>query len=91
MGQRLSRGGAKDAGRAGALTGWLKEHSLSLSLIALYLVWQGLAAAVARDPMSADYWQSMFQGHADDTLGAIPDRALYEMVPRARLQRKQVS
>jgi len=53
---------------------FLREHSLGVTLVGIYLAFQ-LAAAIARlmsgHPLDWEFLTDMFQGHADDSLGAI--------------------
>lgn len=50
---------------------WLHDHSLTIGLLAIYFTFQALAAVSSAHPFDQEYWQAMFQGHADDTWGAL--------------------
>lgn len=50
---------------------FFRDHSLTLTLVAIYFACQGIAALVASNPFSADWLEAMFQNHAGDAFGAL--------------------
>lgn len=50
---------------------FLHDHSLTIVFVGIYFACQTLAALFASDPFSEDWLKDMFQGHADDTFGAL--------------------
>lgn len=66
----------------GGIERFFVEHGLSVFLIAIYCVFQAFAVVLSGNPMSRDFWLALFQGHADDTWGAIvivlATKSLYE-------------
>ena len=50
---------------------WLKDHSLSLALLALLICFHGAALIARGKPIDPDYISTFFLGCADGTITAL--------------------